>query len=154
MGKLGIEGAGKADRAEVFGGKRDINSAKFVFEKAVIEADVVRDENATGENFENIFFYVVECGSIFEITGSNAGEHCDFGREIALWIYKRVECAGNLIVFDAENRYFDDAVVERAHAGCFDVYESEFVWQHKKSIMYLVLCIIYFIKELIVDYFI
>jgi len=67
---------------------------------------------------------------IFKITGGDSGQKCNFRGEMALRIYERVECADNLISLNAEDRDFDDTVVERPHAGCFNVYESNLIRQH------------------------
>lgn len=112
MAVLRVETAGEADGAEVTGREGDVVSEEFVFEKTVIEADVVGGEYAVFKDFENVFLDLAESGSVFKVLRYNSCQHGYFGWKVRLRVYKGVEGFCDFVVLYAEDADFDYAVIE------------------------------------------
>lgn len=54
---LGKEKTGKPDGAELFGGKGDIFTEEFVFEKSIIESYIMSNKGAVFEDVDYFILY-------------------------------------------------------------------------------------------------
>src|ERR1700674_1179790 len=120
------------DRAQHLGGECPAQPPEFVFQKTVVEARVVGDENAARDPRCNLAGDVGKPRCLGDHRIAYSGERLNGGRDTAIRIDQAAPFGG-MAALDPNDADFGDPVIACGHAGGLQVYEGDRVGKHRIS---------------------